>query len=238
MTINTWATTLSNSFQDLWAGIIQFLPNLIVALAIFLLGWIIGAVLGRAIAEILRRLNVDRALREAGVDDVVGRAGFRLDIGGFLGGIVKWFVIIVFLIASLDVLGLNEVNDFLRDVVLVFLPDVVVAILILLAGVLIGEVAKRTVTASAASAGMRSANFLGTVAKWAIWIFATLAALAQLGIAAVFLQTLFTGVVIALSLAFGLAFGLGGRDEAANVLRHMREEIKHPELPGERNTLL
>jgi hypothetical protein len=106
------------------------------------------------------------------------------------------------------------------------LPQVIVAVLILLVSVVIADAVSKVVVGSAKAAGVRSANFLGTVTRWAIWIFAILAALVQLQIAVSFIQTLFTGVIVALSLAFGLAFGLGGQDAAAKWIEKTRSEIR------------
>lgn len=225
MLLETWAEVLSRSFQNLSVGIIDFIPALIVAIVIFIIGWLIGGGLGRVIAQIVRSLKVDNALRSAGLEEVLGRAGFSLDSGRFLGGLIKWFVIIVFLVASLDVLGLNQVNNFLGVVVLTYLPRVIVAVLILLVAAVIAEVMQNVVVGAAKAAQMRSAHFLGSVTRWAIWIFAVLAALDQLNVATAFVQTLFTGVVVAFSLAVGLAFGLGGQDAASRYLEKMRKEV-------------
>ncbi len=133
----------------------------------------------------------------------------------------------MFLVASLEVLGLTQVNTFLQQVVLLYLPRVIVAVLILLVAVVIASAMQRVVVGAAKAADIRSANFLGSVTKWSIWVFAVLMALFQLGIAAPFVQTLFTGVVVALSIGFGLAFGLGGQDAAAGFLAKVRSEIKN-----------
>jgi hypothetical protein len=226
MLLQTWTEVLQQSAQDLWLGIVSIVPSLIVALIIFVIGWIIGAVLARIVAQIVGSLKIDNALRSAGFEEAFNRAGFNLNSGGFLGGLVKWFVIIVFLVASLDVLGLSQVNVFLQEVVLLYLPQVIVAVLILLVAAVIAELARSVVTGAAKAAKMISANLLGSVAKWSIWIFAVLAALNQLGVATAFVQTLFTGVIVALSLGFGLAFGLGGQQAAASYLDRLRSEVK------------
>ena len=227
MLLQTWTEVLQQSAQDLWLGLVAIVPSLVVALIIFVIGWIIGAVLGRVVAQIVASLKIDNALRSAGFEDTFNRAGFTLDSGSFLGGLVKWFVIIVFLVASLDVLGLNQVNIFLQEVVLLYLPQVIVAVLILLVAAVIAELARNVVTGGAKAANMMSANLLGSVAKWSIWVFAVLAALNQLGVATAFVQTLFTGVIVALSLGFGLAFGLGGQQAAASYLEKLRSEVKN-----------
>lgn len=226
-TVNTWSSVLTNSFQDLWEGILVFVPNLVIALLIIIIGWMVGALVGRVIAQIVRSLKVDEALRKAGAEDALARGGIMLNAGNFLGGLVKWFIIVVFLVAAFDVLHLTQVNTFLQTVVLQYLPQVIVAVLILLVAAVIADVMQRVVITSARAAEIRSARFLGSVTKWAIWIFALLAALYQLGIAATFIQTIFTGFVIALSLALGLSFGLGGQETAARLLEKVRGEISH-----------
>ena len=225
MLIETWASVLTQSFQNLWIGVVQFLPNVVVAIIIFALGWLIGAALERVIAQVIRSIKIDHALKSAGFDAVLARAGFKLDSGMFLGMLVKWFIIVAFLVAALDVLGLSQVNVFLSAVVLSYLPQVIVAVLIILVAAVIAEAVEDLVTGAAKAAHVRSAHLAGKVARWAIWIFAVLAALNQLQVATAFVQTLFTGIVVAISLALGLAFGLGGQDAAARFLEKTREDI-------------
>lgn len=224
MFFTTWADVLTIAFQNLFWGLVQFIPNLVVAVIIFIIGWLVGAGLGRLVAQVISSLRVDQALRAAGVERVLDRAGFKLNSGAFLGSLVKWFFIIVFLLASLDVLRLTDVTVFLRTVVLGYLPQVIVAVLILLVAAVIAEAAQRVVAGAARAANMHAANFLGAIARWAIWIFAILAALDRLGISPL-VQTLFTGVVVALALAFGLAFGLGGQAAAAKAIEKISKEI-------------
>lgn len=225
MLLETWTQVLNRSFQDLFFGLVTFIPTLIVAIAIFVIGWLVGAALGRVVAQVISSLKVDAALRSAGVEAPLRRAGIELSAGKFLGALVKWFFVVVFLVASFDVLGLTEVNRFLADVVLGYLPQVIVAVLILLVAAVIADVMQKVVTSAARAASMRSANFLGSVTRYAIWLFAILVALDHLRVATAFVQTLFTGIVVAVSLALGLAFGLGGQQEAARYLTKMREEI-------------
>ena len=227
MVFTTWADVLNQSFQTLFYGLVEFIPNLVVAVVIFVVGWLIGVGLGRVVAQVVNSLRIDNALRAAGVERVLSRAGFELSSGKFLGFLVEWFFIIVFLVAALDVLHLSAVNLFIRDVVLGYLPQVIVAVLILLVAAVVAQAAERVVTGSAKAASLHAAAFLGKVARYAIWVFAILAALGQLEVATAFVQTLFTGVVIAVSLAVGLAFGLGGQGAASRYLDHLQSEIKH-----------
>jgi hypothetical protein len=140
--------------------------------------------------------------------------------------LVKWFIIVVFLIASFDVLGLTQVTLFLREVVN-YLPQVIVAVLILMVAIVVANAMHRIVVASSRAANIKSAEFLGRVTKWAIWIFAILTALFNLGIAPALIQTVVTAIFAGAALALGLAFGLGGKDMAEKMLEktfHSLEE--------------
>lgn len=217
---------MTASFQNLWFGIVSFVPNLVIAVIIVILGWLIGALFGRAIWQVFRSLKVDEALRRAGFESFLRRGGINLDSGAFIGGLVKWFIIIVFLMAAFDVLGLAQVNLFLREVVIAFIPRVLVAALVLLVAGVLGDVVERVVVTAAKTADIRSAHFAGSIAKWAIWIFAILVALSQIGIATAFSQTIFTGIVIAVSLALGLSFGLGGQEAAGRFIERLRGDMR------------
>lgn len=226
MILKTWSEVLSQSFQDLWSGVISFAPNLIVAVIIFVAGWVVGALLGRVVAQIINSLKVDKLLRGAGLEKILNKAGFRLDTGKFIGALVRWFIAIVFLVAAFDVLGLYQVNQFLQHVVLLYLPKVIAAAFILLMAVVIADFTENVVKGSARAASVKSARFLGVATRWAIWVFAGLMALYQLGVAGAFVQTIFTGLVVAFSLAIGLSFGLGGKTAAADAIEEFRKSIR------------
>ncbi len=225
MFVQTWGEMFSRSLQGIWFGIASFVPSLVIAIIIFVIGWVLASLVEKLVETIFKSLKVDSALRAAGVEEIVRRAGYNLNSGRFVGTLVRWFVIVVFLVASLEAIGLTQVNSFLQTVVLGYLPQVIVSVLILMVAVIVGGVMQKVVVASARASHIASANFLGSLTKWAIWIFALIAALVQLGIAAVFLQTLFTAVVGALALALGLAFGLGGKDAAAELISKARHEV-------------
>lgn len=225
MFINTWGQVFTTSLQTLWIGFITFVPNLIIAIIVFIIGWLVGSVVGRAISQLLTAVKLDKLFDSAGAGELMSRAGMKLNVSGFLGALVKWFIILVFLMTSLEVLHLTQVNDFLREVVLNYLPNVIIAALILIVATVVSDMVKRVVTGSAKAAHVRSANLLGTIARYAIWIFALIIALSELGIAAQFMQVLFTGLVAMLAIAGGLAFGLGGKEAAARTIEHLRGEM-------------
>jgi len=225
--ISDWGVQLSNAFTSIGIQTLQFLPKLVLAIIIFIAGWVVGSVLSEVISKIVKAVKVDAILESAGARGLLDKAGFNLNTGAFLGGLVKWFIIIVFLVAALDLLKLEAVNMFLMNVVLGYIPQVIVATLILVVAAVLADLTQKVLTGGARALNSKSAGFVGGVARWAIWIVAILAALNQLGIAGGMMQTLFTGLVAMLALAGGLAFGLGGKEAAANYIEKLREDISN-----------
>ena len=223
--LDTWVAGLKSSFDIVSGGLLKFVPNLVVAVIIFLAGCVIAQWIGTLIARFVTTLKVDEILRSAQIEEFLRRGNINLHTGKFIGGLVKWYVIIIFLVAFFDVIGLEEMNKYLSNVVLGYLPKVIVAAIAVLAAAVIAQAMQKIVAGSARAGGFASANFLGSLTKWSILIFGFMVAMVQLGIAAVFIQTLFTGVVVALSLAFGLSFGLGGQGAASDFIAKFRREI-------------
>ncbi len=223
--IQTWGDALGTTFSGFAPAFIQFGAYLLAAIIIFAVGWVLGAFLGGLIEKLFQTLKVDNVLRQAGVESALHKGDIKLNSGAFVGGLVRWFIIAVFFLAALRVFGLVEVTAYLETIVVGYLPRVIAAILILLVSVIIGEFAKKVVSGAAANAHLTSARLLGALTKWAIVIFAVLTALVQLNIAAALVQILFIGIVVALSLAFGLAFGLGGKEVAARILEKTVSDV-------------
>ena len=226
MMVQEWSNVLRQSFQDLWLGFVSYVPNIVFALVIFVAGWIVAHVVGRVIAQIVSALKVDKGLQAAGMSDVMSRAGFALNSGMFLGELVRWFIVLGFSVASFEVLGLHQVTAFLGVVVLTYIPRVIVAALIVLVAAIAADVVSKMVIGSAKAAELAHSHLLGGIARWAIWIFATLTALEQLGIATDTINTVITGVTVAISLALGLAFGLGGKDAAKDAIDALKRDLK------------
>ncbi|MBI2624095.1 hypothetical protein HYW67_01205 [Candidatus Parcubacteria bacterium] len=224
LALPSWADTVVKSLSDLWLQFMAFLPVFVSAVVVFLIGWLVAAVLAKVVQQIVKGLRIDQLFEQMGVGRALARGGLNLDTGRFIGEVVKWFVIVAFLLAASDILQLNDFNDFLKSV-LDYIPNIVVAVLILLAGAMLANFLERSVEASVAAAELKSGKFLGAVTRWAVWVFAILAALVQLNVAAGLLQTLFMGVVGAFALAVGLAFGLGGRDAASDWLEKIKKDV-------------
>lgn len=225
--ISDWGVQLSSAFTGIGVQVLQFLPKLLLAIIIFIAGWVVGSVLSDVVSKIVKAIKIDSILESAGARGLLDKAGFNLNTGAFLGGLVKWFIIIVFLVTALDILKLEAVNAFLTNVVLGYIPQVIVATLILVVAAVLADLSQKVLSGGARALESKHAGMVGGVARWSIWIVAILAALNQLGIAGGMMQTLFTGLVAMLALAGGLAFGLGGKDAAANYIEKLRGDISN-----------
>jgi hypothetical protein len=225
MFIQNLGLVFSESLLGLWYGFINFVPSLLLAIILFIIGIIVGSIVGKAIAQVISALKVDKLFESAGTEEVMNRMGIKLNIGKFFGVIVKWFIVIVFLMASLQIVGLTQVNDFLRSAVLFYLPKVVIAAIVLIIATILAEAMQKLVSVSAKAANISSANMLGSITKYAIWIFAFIIALSELGIATYFMQVLFMGLIVMLAIAGGLAFGLGGKEAAAKAIDNISKDM-------------
>ncbi|MEK9158135.1 MAG: hypothetical protein AAB638_03070 [Patescibacteria group bacterium] len=212
------------SLLTLWSGVAGFIPRFIAAVIVFLIGWIVAILLGKLAYQVVRVLHIDNALSKVGFRRAWERSGFRLDTAILFYELVKWFFIIVFLMAATNILGLNEVTDFLQRVVF-YIPNVVVAIVILLIGILVAKFLEGFVQGSVKAAGLASANFLGALTKWAVFVFSLLIALSQLKVADDIIKIVITGLIAATALALGLSFGLGGARHAEEMVGQMKKRI-------------
>lgn len=222
--LNTFLDSLMSSFSTVWGGVAAFVPRFVLAFLLIAIGAWLADVIGKAVAQIVTAIKLDHAFRKIGVEEYTRRAGISLNTGAFLGTLVKWFLVVGFLLQALEVLGLSTVGVFLSNVVS-YLPQVAVAVLVLLAGLVIGELVEAVVCAFARLASLGRATLLGSASRWAVWVFSVLVALYQFGLTSVFSDMVLNGLVMALALATGLAFGLGGQSAASQFLARLRTEM-------------
>ena len=220
----TWGDVFNSSLQSLWWGFVQFAPRLVIAILFFVIGWVLGSLIAKAIEQVFATLKIDSLFRSVGVENFFHRAGVNLNTGYFIGEVVKWFVIIVFLLPSLNLVGLNDVSAFLTQTVLGFLPQVIIAAFVLIIAAVVSEGLSKTVLATARAMNLKAASMLGTVAKYAVWVFAFIIALGKLGLGD-YMSILFSGIVAMLALASAIAFGLGAKDQAGRFIAKLGEEV-------------
>ncbi|HJR16643.1 MAG TPA: hypothetical protein VJ808_07300 [Gemmatimonadales bacterium] len=193
------------------------IPRIIGFLVVLIVGWIISSLLARGMLALLHAVRFNDLARRSGFADFVVKMGVKTDASGVIAGIVKWFVRLITLVIAFDTLGLPAVSGVLQQLLL-WLPNLVVALVVLVVGGLAANALSQLVRGATAGAGFSNPEVLATVAKAAVWTFAAVVALNQLGIATTLINTIVIGLVGALALATGLAFGLGGRDRAAQLL--------------------
>lgn len=223
-TIGNWSDAVYQSLYDMWIRFMRFIPSLIGAIIIFVVGWIAAIAVGKIITRILEALHVDQGIEKLGLKKELSKSGVKINVSRFVGELAKWFLIVVSLMAATDILGLNQVTYFLNEV-LRYIPQIVVAAIILVVAVLLANFVARVIQDSVKATGLLSANAIAAFAKWAILIFAILAALVQLNVAKDMIMIVFQGAVYMLALAGGLAFGLGGRDAAEETVNKIKKQL-------------
>jgi len=215
MELQTVVTGAWNAFA---IKITAFLPMLIGAIILFVAGWIIAKLLKIGTVRLLKLVRFDSAMDKTGVKAFLEKGDIKRSSSEIIGSLIYWFVMILTLIAALDALGLPIVSDILDDIFL-YIPNVVAAVLVLSLGILLGNLLSDVVRIAASNAGIANSEGLGKTAFYAIMLFSGAIALVQLGIGEQLVAAVFVIAFGALALALALAFGLGGREAAAEYLK-------------------
>jgi hypothetical protein len=220
-----WYTVTITALQGLWEAFLMFIPALLGAIIVLIVGWFISIGIGKLIAEVLKKLKFNQAFEKGSWKTALEKAEIKVDAAGFMGAIIKWILFVVFMMAAVEILGLGAFATFLKGV-LGYLPNVVVAALIFVATVILVDIVEKITRAGVEGIKVGYGKMISSVVKWSVWIFAILAILHQLGIARPFMETLFTGLVAVLVLGFGLSFGLGGKEVAGELLRDFKKKME------------
>jgi hypothetical protein len=215
--MNDAVTIMIESLQSFWLQLIVYLPRLIAALLLLIAGWIVAKILRRAAVKFLRMVRLDVAAEKAGIEDFLLQGGVRYTAVTLIAGLVYWFVLFAVILAALNSLGLQSAAELFNRIVL-YLPNVLVATLVLLFGSLLGRFVQTVLFTYLNNIGVEGASFISHVAQWAIIIFVVSIALEQLSIGGVILVSAFQILFGAVCLALALAFGFGGRRWAAHIL--------------------
>lgn len=213
---NVLIGTLNGSVSTIFSFIPRFLSGFI----ILLIGIIIAIFLRQLVTETLKFIKFESFLKKYGVPESKENAQWSV----IIAEIVRWFVIIVFLVPTADVWGLGKFVDVLNNLLL-FLPNVFIAVLLLLVGFVVSKLVYDLLIASVRGLSKDSARTIAMVGRWSVLIFVFLVVLNQLGIASDLIRILFSGIVAMVALAGGLAFGLGGKDAARDIIEKLRKKI-------------
>lgn len=224
----TWRDAVMAALQGIWFKILAKLPDVLAAVVVLFVGLFLATLLGRLVRRMVEFTRLDNFLQQVVGLGKLKERGLEIHAAALVGWFVKWFFIIVTFIAVADILKWTQLTSFFEQVAL-YIPNVIITVLILLAGFILGGGLQDLVTKSvrASTLPASSAGMIGTFARWSVVAFAFMAALTQLGIAADLVKILFTGFVAMLALAGGLAFGLGAQTQAGQWLDKVRKDIKH-----------
>lgn len=218
-TVTTWGEAMLSSFAGALALLFAAIPKIIGFVLILFVGWILASLAYKAIAALLRHLHFDGFSNRIGFSDLIVRMGVRKDASGFVAELFKWFIRLVAIVVAFDALGLPAISEEVQRL-LAWLPNLVVALAALVIGGIAANAAANFVRGTTSKAGFSNPDLVARIASIAVWVFAIIVAVNQVGIADTLVNTLFTAFVGAAALAAGLAFGLGGRDTAAEIWRN------------------
>jgi hypothetical protein len=217
-----WSDAVMTSLAGAVALLFGAMPRIIGFALILIVGWIIASLIGRAVGALLRAARFNTFAERAGMAEFMQKGNMKSDACGAIATIAKWFVRLIVLVVAFDALGVPAVSDILRQL-LMWLPNVVVALMVLVIGGIAAAALGNVVRGAAAEGGLERPDFLAAIAKSAVWAFTVMVAVSQLGVATALINILFMATVGALALAIGLSFGLGARDTAAGIVRKWYE---------------
>ena len=225
MTYADWIAVVQPFLQQL----ISFIANLVVAIVVFIIGYLISVGIGRLITEILKSIKFNKLFEKEGWRKALQRANVDVNPSEFIGAIFKWVFVVVSLLVAVDILKLTAFAGFLTQV-LNYLPNVIVAVLVFVVAIVISDIVEKLVRVTVERMKVGYGFLAASIVKWAIWIFTFFLILDQLLPASLLVKTLYTSIVYgavgALALGVGLAIGLGGKDTAAKVIGDMYRKME------------
>lgn len=224
MVIQDWSLTTGDALRDSGIRILNYLPNLFGALIIIIVGLILASIARWFVYRLVKATSIQSWFNQLSFSKSLKTASITTDLANMAAELVKWIIIIIFLIPSATELGLPQISSLLNDIIY-YLPNVGVAIIILFFGVLVAEFMSGVVKATATGLGTRTAAALAVLTRYIVYIFAGLTSLSELGIASQVIVIFLYGFVGALSIAIGLAFGLGGKEAANDFIAHVRRDF-------------
>jgi hypothetical protein len=223
--VQDWSEAMLTSFTGAMAMFFAAIPKILGFLAILIVGWLVAGLIAKAVASLLRAVKFNDLAERSGFSGFVHNIGVKSDSAGFLALLTKWFIRLIVLVVAFDALGLPAVSDVLRQMLL-WMPNLAVGLIVLVIGGLAANAVASLVRGATRTAGFHKPELIANVARAAVWVFAIIVAVNQIGIAQELVNTLFMGTVALLVIAFGLAFGLGGRDLAAELMRKWYSDSK------------
>ncbi|AIN59490.1 small-conductance mechanosensitive channel [Pseudomonas sp. TE6288] len=217
MELDLWTQSLVTAMTALWTKVANFIPNLFGALVVVLLGFVVAKLLDTLLSKVLAKFGLDRLMSGTGLTKMLARIGIQVPISTLIGKIVYWFVLLIFLVSAAESLGLERVSATL-DMLALYLPKVFGAALVMLAGVLLAQLANGLVRGAAEGIGLEYAAGVGRIVQGLVIIISISVAISQLEVKTDLLNHVIVIGLITVGLAIALAMGLGSREIAGQIL--------------------
>lgn len=209
--------------RQMMTRIMAYLPVLLGALIILVIGWIVAKAIRRFVDWLLKTVRFDILADKAGISEILRKGNMKISAREVVSGIVYWLIIIMVLVMTVDALGLPKASDVLASL-FAYVPKVIAALLVLIVAMFLANFVSGIVRTAAGNANLPNPGILAAISRWAIIIFAVTIALEQLGIAPLLVTATFNIILGGICLALALAFGLGGKDAAAKYLEELRQK--------------
>ena len=227
MTYSTvsWQDAFLLALNDTLVNVLAYIPTILAALAVFLIGLIVAKWCKALTVKVLKLVRFSSLVKKSGFEPFLKKAEIEVKAEEILGSVVKWLIILVFFIATINLLGLSTVSTVLNSI-LSYIPRVVSAVLVITIGVLLAGLVEGVVKGALGQVDVKASRFLAKIASYIIVIFASLAAINELQIAQTLINTFFMGFVAMLAIGIGLAIGLGAKGLVARILEEWYENFK------------
>lgn len=223
--INSWNDAVLNATANLLNGILDVIPAIIGAIVVFLVGWLLAIWVKAALRHLFDMLQLDSLADKLGMTHFLRASGYHNPPKDALASVAKWFIIVVFFLAALTIIGLPVVGDALNQIIL-YIPKVIAAVLILVGGLILADFLSNVLRGTLKTMEFQMAGTIANLAKWVLIVFTVLAVIRQLDIVPDLINILFTGIVGALALGIGLMVGLGGKDVMNDIFRTWYDRMK------------
>ena len=218
-----WDELITDPIRQMLSKILAYLPTLLGALIILIVGWILAKAIKRLVNSLLKMVRFDAIADKAGISAVLKKGDLKTNAREVVSGLVYWLIIIMVLVMTVDALGLPKASDILASL-FAYVPKVIAALLVLVVAMFLASFVSEIVHTACGNAKLPSPGLIAGISKWAIIIFAVTVAMEELGIAPLLVGTAFNIILGGIVLALALAFGLGCKDAAARYLEELRQK--------------
>ena len=218
-----WENLIADPVRQMLARILGYLPILLGALVILIVGWIVARAIRRILDWLLKTIRFDALADKAGISAILRKGDLKISAREVVSSLVYWLIMIMVLVMTVDALGLPKASDVLASL-FAYVPKVIAALLVLVVAMFLASFVSGIVRTAAGNANLPKPEIFAGISRWAIIIFAVTISLEQLGIAPLLVTATFNIILGGVCLALALAFGLGGKDAAAKYLEELRKK--------------